>query len=231
METNSPEGLVKNKEQLWKGLVFIAASIILLLPFPHRRPLGDTIIMELGLPAYSNMQTETGFHFVGIAVFIMVIYGLSQVSQALNKWRKRMVILGIIAVLTMPIWLVETYQSSLARGIYTVGFDKERSHCTFEQLDGSREASIDCMIPLENHSNETVEFEIIFEKSRFQEDETYSLINRAGPHYVTLLPGQRKQVEFRETIHLTEVDFYSQWGQSGFVDIILKDSQGRERQL
>lgn len=231
MDEQQSDKLVKNKKVLWKGLAFIAASIILLLPFPHRRPLGDTVIMELGLPAYSNMETETGFHFVGIAVIIMVVYSLSQVSQALNKWRKRMVILGIIAVMVMPILLVESYQSTLARGIYTVGYDKERSHCTFEQLEGSSKARIDCLIPLENHSNKTVEFEIIFEESRFQEEETYSLLNKLGPHYVMLFPGQRKNLEFEEIIQLTESDFYSYWGQSSIVDIIIKDNQGRQRQL
>ena len=225
------EKLIHSKKHLWIGVALLLLGTIIVLPYPYNFSLGETVMLAIGIPVYSNMETLSGFHFVGIAALIIFIAGLSYIVSSLNKWRGRILIFLLFFLPVLPNMIVETIQSSFATGVYAVSYKSEQSQCSYLLEEGTAEAKVECTISLENHRNKTVEFEVVFLDSRFDEVETSSLLNKRGPYYFTLQPRENKTYHFEEVIDVSGIDHYNYMSSSSNINIILRDDRGKERRL
>ncbi|MBU9723546.1 MULTISPECIES: hypothetical protein [Bacillaceae] len=224
--------LIENKRKFWIGVSILAAITIIVLPYPHDLALGETVLIALGIPPFSNMETYTGLHFVGISMFILLITGLTFIVQSINKWKGRIVILTLIFLPSIPTFIVETIQTTVASGVYAVSYDKDQSHCSFNTMEEFSFVEIECTIPLRNYQSEEVQLELVFLESRTSDIPTYSLLNTNGPYEMTLGPKTSQTLTIKERINLSDIEGdYSVSGSSSVVNIRLIDDEGRERRL
>ncbi|WP_416147298.1 hypothetical protein ACM26V_13830 [Salipaludibacillus sp. HK11] len=225
------EKLIQNRKQFWIGVTLLLITTVIVLPFPHNKLLGESLLLAIGIPPFSNMETYTGLHFVGIGSLILIIISLTYIAKSLSKWRIRIIILTLILFSALPHVIVDTLQSTFASGIYAISYESERSQCSFQLEGGETEGEIKCSIFLENKRNKAVDFEIVFQKSRFDEFETYSRLNQEGPYYFTLGPRESRYLEFNMKVDMSGEEIYSSRSRTDLVEIILRDNKGNERRL
>src|SRR5699024_1601249 len=89
------------------------------------------ILMKLKLPT----QSSSGFIYMGIIVLILIIVALTLLVRSLSKYRIRLSLLAFILVSFIPSMIVNTYQSTFAKGIYAIFYEIESSECDFELMD------------------------------------------------------------------------------------------------
>ncbi|WP_280769564.1 hypothetical protein [Salipaludibacillus daqingensis] len=225
------EKLIQNRKKFWVGVTLLLITTVIVLPFPHNKSLGESLLLAIGIPPFSNMENYSGFHFVGIGTFILIIISLTYIARSLSKWKGRIIILTIIFMSSFPPVIVDTIQSTVASGIYAISYESGRSQCLFELEGGETEAEIECSIFLENQQNKAIDFELVFQKTRYDDFETYARLNQEGPYYFTLSPRESRYFQFNRKVDMSGEEVYSMSGRTNHVEIILRDNQGNERRL
>ncbi|UTR09851.1 hypothetical protein MM300_18490 [Evansella sp. LMS18] len=225
--------MIENYRMLTAGGVCLFLSMLFGLSFPHSSPFGELLLRAVGIPTYSNMDTETGIHFAGLTSFFLLLAGLFFVNHSLNKYNGRAVLTALAAVFLLPSALVSAYQATFATGIYGVSYEKDWSECLYEYVEEEQAASIECIIPLKNNGWGETEFEITFVEPSFRDQEmpTYSLLNETGPHIIELYPGENRLIRIKDTVNISAAEDFYQWSQSNYIDVNIKDDRGRERRL
>ena len=90
--------MIKNKKKFYLALIFLVITMVLNFPFPHESPYGETIVSVLNIP----IRSVNGFHYVGIASFLLFIVGLYLLANSVEKYNGRLVVVAIIIVLAVP---------------------------------------------------------------------------------------------------------------------------------
>lgn len=227
------ETMKKQRIFLFTAIFLFAIAIILNFPFPDKAPFGTRIFEWLGIPPYSNMETETGFHFVGLTAMLLLLISLVFFNHFLPKWNGRVVAICIAFFLFGPMLLLHFYQSVFATGIHAISYEKEWSECDYELLEEKMVAEIECIIPLHYKGTKETTFEIeLVERFHRPDDvKTYSYLNEQGPHIVEIYGKQKKMVRITGEIDLSKEKHYYISSYSGGIDIILRDEAGAEREL
>lgn len=219
--------LIKNKQFLTIGLIFIFASMVLNFPFPHEYPLGQAAIEVFNIP----INSVNGLHYVGIAALLLLIAGLYLFAKSLKKYHGRLVVLAIIVSIFIPPYVATAYQKTFATGIYAISYDREGSICRFEMTNETTVQG-ECEIPFENYSKEDVQFTIEFyEKYRFEDKvKVITLMNEGGPYLANVKGQERARVKIEANIDVSEIENHVEYGEATGFNIIIK-SEGKSRKL
>ncbi|SDC98024.1 hypothetical protein SAMN05421663_105298 [Terribacillus halophilus] len=214
--------MIKSKKMLWTSLVLFIVTTAMTIPFPHKNPLGETVVAMFQFP----IRTVHGLHYMGITALILFIASLFFLTRSLEKYHVRAVLLAIVIAVFLPSMIVEFYQKTLATGVDAVYYDEEWSNCDFEMVDGST-LSGECELPFENYSSDDVEFSVEFyEKYDFEDDTPMvSLLNDKAPHKVSLMGKERKLVKIKTRIDVSEMENHIEGGSASGVNIIIKSGE------
>ncbi|NKE04165.1 hypothetical protein [Mesobacillus selenatarsenatis] len=214
--------MIKNKKYLILAIIFFFISMALNFPFPHEYPAGQELSVALGFP----ITTMDGLNYIGITGLILFIIGLFFLVKSLEIYHKRMVLIALALVAILPLEMVNAYQKTFATGIYAIEYERGESNYTFEMKDDTTLYAV-CHLPFENHSNETVQFNIEFyEKYLFEDDyPMLSLLNEAGPYKVTLQGKERKVVTIEREINLAKLRRGGLSGQGWGINLMIVDGE------
>lgn len=216
--------MIENKKYLYWSIAIFLVIIILNFPFPHDRPLAETMMVSLNVP----YRFLGGFHYVGIFSLLLVIVSLFLLSNSLKKFRMRFVLIGFVAMMTGPVFLVNIFQQTVATGIYAVSYDRQASDCEFTMIDDETLVG-SCKLPFVNHSRKPVEFTVEFyDRFRFEDDpQMLSLMNHHGLHEITLSGKQRNTVYLETKIDISTLEYHISSGTANGVNIILHSGKSR----
>ncbi|HZH60567.1 MAG TPA: hypothetical protein VEY70_13520 [Metabacillus sp.] len=211
--------MLKNKKLLFVSLILFVISIVLNLPFPHEHPYGESFVSILNIP----IQTTNGLQIVGITSLLLLIASLFLLSKSLKKHKGRFVLLAIVLALFLPPFLADTYQKTLATGIYAISYEEETSECNFEMIADNTMQAI-CEFSFKNNSNNNVSFDIDFyETYPFEEDaKMISLLGMNAPYKVNMEAKESKQVKIETMIDVSNINNHVESGTASNVNIIIR---------
>ncbi|MFC0559770.1 hypothetical protein [Halalkalibacter alkalisediminis] len=218
---------------LYAAVLLFVLTMLFIFPFPNQTPFGTRIFNWLGIPAYSNMEHEMGFHYVGIIAMVFLLMSLILFHQMLPKWNGSVVLACILFFLFGPVVLINVYQTFLASGVHAISYEKEWSECIYELNEAEMVADIECILAFENKGKSEVDFEIeLVERFYFTHDaKTYSYLNDLGPHVVELYSKEKKFVRLEGQFQISDEENYIYSGNSKGIEVIIRDEAGRERKL
>ncbi|MFG6149185.1 hypothetical protein [Halobacillus sp. B23F22_1] len=192
------------------------AAMFINFPYPHER---SNVLFE----------NET-MNFLALIPLVLLIVGVVILIQAFNKYKVRMILLILIISSFVPSLTILGVQHTVASGIYAVSYDKENSECSYEMID-STTLETECELNFENHSQEEVDFELEFQPERYEgfPVDVFTLLNKAGPHHISLEAGEKETIWVKEMFSLpSRTDHFG--GQSSLMDVNIKSGE-RERRL
>lgn len=149
--------IVRNYKKFYIAIGIFILVMIVNSPFPHEVPFGSGSIWILNI----TIRDLDGFNLVGVFLLMILCVGIYLLATSLEKYRVRLVLLGLFLYSTLHLLVINVYQNTLAAGIYAIDYDLDTSECNFEQLDDNRMEVI-CDLPLENLSDNEVDFDIRF---------------------------------------------------------------------
>ncbi len=216
--------MIENKKYFYWSIGIILVVIFLNLPYPHTRPLAETVLVSLNVP----YRFFGGFHYVGIFSLLLVIISLFLLSNSLKKYRGRFVLIAFVVMMGGPVFLVSIFQQTVATGIHAVSYDRQASNCIFTMIDDDTLVG-SCKLPFVNHSRNPVEFTVEFyDRFRFEDDpKMLTLMNHHGLHEITLSGKQRKTVYLETEIDISTLENHIWGGTANGVDIILKSGKSK----
>lgn len=214
--------MIKNKNYLILAIIFFFISIALNFPFPHEYPVGQELSSAFRFP----LTTMDGVSYIGITGLVLFIFSLFFLVKSLEMYHKRMVLVAMILVVFLPLEMVNAYQKTFATGIYAVEYERGESFYRFEMKDDTTLYAV-CHLPFENHSNQTVQFNIEFyEKYLFEDDyPMLSLLNEGGPYEVTLHGKERQMVRIETEIDLSRFGRDSLSGEGWGINLMIVDGE------
>ncbi|MBT2641581.1 hypothetical protein J7I80_05040 [Bacillus sp. ISL-41] len=214
--------MIKNKNYLILAIIFFFISIALNFPFPHESPIGQERSSAFGF----TLTTMNGVSYIGVSGLVLFFISLFFLVRSLKIYHKRMVLIAIVLVVLLPLELVNAYQKTFATGIYAVEYERGESFYRFEMKDDTTLYAV-CHLPLENHSNQTVQFNIEFyEKYLFEDDHPIlSLMNEGGPYEVTLHGKERQMVRIETEIDLSKLGRDSLSAEGWGINLMIVDGE------
>ncbi|MBS4198162.1 hypothetical protein KHA93_00625 [Bacillus sp. FJAT-49732] len=214
--------MIRSKTMLLLALVLFIASIVLNFPFPHSDPYGETIASELNIPT----KSANGWYYVGFASLLLFISSLFFLSNSLNKYHGRIILLAIVVVMFAPPMIASTFQKAFATGIYAVSYESNLSNCHFEMLDETTLRG-ECVLPFENYSKNEVQFSVEFYEKYFIEDDVLmvTLLNNHAPYEVMLKGYERRNVKIESNIDVSNLENYVENGDTSGMNIIIKSGE------
>lgn len=219
--------MIRDKRLLYIALVLFFISIALNFPFPHKNPYGEAVAMVLNIP----VKSVNGFHYVGITSSFLLITSLYLLVKSLKKHQVRWVLIAIFLAIFTPPFVANTYQKTIATGIYAISYKSHESICNFQMKNEEILHGI-CELTFENYSRNSHEFTIEFyEEYPFEDDiQMVSLMNNGAPYEVKLRGKERKRVIIETDINVSQMENHIEGGQASFITIIIKSGE-RTRKL
>lgn len=110
--------MIKNKKYSYSAILLFCSVMIINLPFPHVNPLGESILTSFNY----SIRSDSGFHYLGILSIILLFIGLFLLTNCLEKFQGRFVLLAFVITLIGPAFLVSAFQQTVATDIYAVSY-------------------------------------------------------------------------------------------------------------
>lgn len=201
-------------------LLFIAMALN--FPFPHKNPYGEAVVSALNIP----ITTVNGLHYVGITSLLLLIASLYLLVKSLKKYHIQWVLIAVLVAVFSPIFLSNSYQKTIATGIYAISYNSDESNCNFEMKNETILHAV-CELPFENHSRNSSQFSVEFyEDYPFEDDvRMVSLMNNDAPYEVRLSGKERKRVTIETDIDVSRMKNHIEGGEGRFVAIIIKSGE------
>ena len=111
-----------------------------------------------------------------IALILCSLYFL---AKALKKYHIRYILLAVILTMVLPMFLVNSFQKTLATGIYAISYEENTSNCRFETIDENTLRG-KCELTFENHSKNEVQFAITFTIDTHLKKQTNDIADEEG---------------------------------------------------
>jgi hypothetical protein len=222
-------------------LILIIFSLIFSLDQPNSVALGDTILRNIGLKAWSN-KTQ-GYHYTVIYSFVLFIIGYKGAIHFLKDiyprvTKKLSAVLIIFVILFPSIYsTVNKTIETFSNGINAVDYNRKESNCTFK-TDSNGNVVLSANLEFINYSNKDVKFYIklvpnkfILDKIVSKEPITATNFNANSPKEFILYPKsiQNFQVSFKTAFKNTFKNGLGFQGNTGGLNIIIftkdKDKQ------
>lgn len=194
--------IVRNSQKLIMGIGLMVLVMILNFPFPHAEPFVAGNVSAMNIP----IQDRDGSKYGGIILFFMLIVGIYLVGTSFEKYRKRVVFLVVLLYFSLPFFLINVFQNTVASGIYAIHYESDSSQCEFEKLDETM-MKVQCQLPFENLSEKAVNFDVSFANQVLFEERfnVIPLINENGPYPVTLQGHESKLVIIKTEVELSKL--------------------------
>jgi hypothetical protein len=212
--------MIRSKVALLISLVILCICMSLFFPFPDNALLkANTIFMSFPI------RNHDGYIFLGIIGSVLFIVSMILLVLSVKKYHLRIMITVVIVYSFLPTLLITVYQETLASGISAISYDNN-GNCDFEYVDEEL-LNGECNLELHNRSNEAVSFELEFIDTSFMEDgvRMESLMNLAGPYFITMEANQKKSVHLKELLELTDVPNHIEGGSSFDIHFKLMDGE------
>ncbi|MFE8699788.1 hypothetical protein ACFYKX_04025 [Cytobacillus sp. FJAT-54145] len=210
--------MLKNKKLLFISVILFVISIILNFPFPHEYRYGELIFSIVNIP----IQTTQGIQVVGITSLILLITSLFFLARSLKKYTGRFVLLAIVLAMLLPSMLADSYQKTLASGIYAISYDEETSECRFDMVT-DHTIQAECEFTFQNYSNDDVNFSIDFyETYPFEDIKMVSLMGIHAPYEANIEPNDTKQITLKTMIDVSNMKEHVETGSASYVNIMIK---------
>ncbi|MBM7585326.1 hypothetical protein JOC86_001868 [Bacillus pakistanensis] len=212
--------MIKNTKLFCLALLFLIATMIVKFPFPHEAPFSDRIAGVLNIPN----KSINGLNYGGIAAVLLLITSLFLLVKSIEKYHGRFVLLAIIIVLFFPSFIVNTYQKTMAKGIYAVSYERDLSKCHFKLSNESTLHGV-CELSFVNHSKDDVQFAIEFYEKYDERIAMETLMNNNGSSVIKLRGNERKNVKIEKQIDVSQMENYIESGSTTDVNIKMKSGK------
>jgi hypothetical protein len=222
--------MIKSKKLFYLSLSLLIIFMILNFPLLNQSLHGEATSEALSVPM------TTGGKFIGFGIFklVLLICALILFTISLNKYKGRGTLVALLIAMILPTVLANTYQKTLATGIYAITYEKESSKCTVSKI-AERKMLMECELPFINYSKKEKEFSIQFYESfGMDNSDPYinllEVFNKNGPYKVMLLKKGSQTVKISTEIKVSEKELMIDGGEFHMLDIILT-SDGKRRHL
>ncbi|CAH0346629.1 hypothetical protein [Bacillus sp. CECT 9360] len=223
--------MIEKRNYLIWGIILFIISFILDFPFPNASPYGETIFKSVGLPVYSNPESQEGILFVGITSFILFFVSLYLLNNSFKKYNIRIVLSLFVFGIAGSHLLIYTYQNTIATGIYAIGYEEEFSRCEFETSKDGKKLNGKCYILLANYSSKEAQFTLKFKTTDIDDPYDFNqLMNRNGPYELNLYGHEKKIIEIETAIDVTKIKEHPESGEANGMGIVLFEND-RKREL
>ena len=217
--------IIRNHKRLYVAIGIFILVMIVSSPFPHTVPFSAGSIKIMSIP----IRDADSYNLVGVFLLMVLCVGIYLLATSLEKYRVRLVFLGLFLYFVLPLMAINVYQNTFASGIYAIDYDLDTSECKFEQLDDKRMEVI-CDLPVENLSDNEVNFDIqFFNETLFEEkNKLVPLMNKDAPYHVSLQGHETNVVRIKTVLDVPRLNGFS-GGSSNQIHIEI--SQGEKMRL
>jgi hypothetical protein len=230
------EQIINNKKII--GILFLLLIIFaLLFSFepPNSVALGDNILKNIGLKAWSN--GTQGYHYTVIYSFVLFIIGYKGATHFLKDiyprfTKKLLVAFVILAILFPSIYsTINKTIKTFSNGINAIGYNRGKSNCNFK-TDSHGDVVLSANLEFINYSNKEVKFYIklvphkpFLDNVISKEPITATNFNSNSPKEFTVYPKstQNFQVSFK-TVLKNGLSFQGNMGDLNII-IFTKDKE------
>jgi hypothetical protein len=169
---------IHRKRIFMKRRIFLFLSIFLLLfglilPYETKDGfcLGDSLLHQLGLPAWYNDKSHTGLHLTVLYALVILILGWAGVKRFANRKIPIGRILVLIIILPTLFELGRGFVMGLYGDLRSIGYISKDSYCEVIQLseapaDQRNSAKLYCHIGLINYSGKSLPFRLKLPKGQ-----------------------------------------------------------------
>lgn len=212
--------MIRNKVALVTSIILLGICMCLFFPFPNYQMINARITF-MSFP----ILNDTGYVLLGILGSVLFIFALILLVKGLKKYHLLSIGVVLITFAFSPILLMTIYQETFASGIMAISYTKN-GECQFDVIS-KHVLQGECHLELQNRSNEAVSFELEFLDDHLTEKgpRIASLMNVAGPYYVTIEPNRKKFIHIKELLDLSDVPNHIQGGGSSFIHIKIIDGK------
>lgn len=212
--------MIKSKVAILSSIILLGICMYLYFPFPNN-VMFDARTTFMSFPISDN----DGYNLLAIIGTVLFIVAIILLAIGLKKYHVRSIIIVAIAYAFLPILLITTYQETFASGINAISYDGN-GNCGFEYVSEDL-LNGECNLVLHNRSNEAVTFELEFLDSFYSDDEVRmeSLMNLTGPNSITIEADQKKNIDLKKSLDLSDVPKHIDGGTSNGIHIKLIDEE------
>ncbi|MCR8852363.1 hypothetical protein [Lysinibacillus fusiformis] len=212
--------MIKNKVSFVTSIILLGICMCLFFPFPNYQMVNARISF-MSFP----ILTDDGYVLLGLFGSALFILALILLVEGMKKYHLLSIGVVLITFTFLPILLMTIYQETFARGIMAISYTKN-GECQFDVVS-KHVLQGECHLELQNRSNEAVSFELEFLDDHLtgKGPRIESLMNVAGPYYVTIEPNRNKFIHIKELLDLSDVPNHIQGGGSSFIHIKIIDGE------
>lgn len=212
--------MIKNKVSFVTSIILLGICMCLFFPFPNYQMVNARISF-MSFP----ILTDDGYVLLGLFGSALFILALILLVEGMKKYHLLSIGVVLITFTFLPILLMTIYQETFARGIMAISYTKN-GECQFDVVS-KHVLQGECHLELQNRNNEAVSFELEFLDDHLtgKGPRIESLMNVAGPYYVTIEPNRNKFIHIKELLDLSDVPNHIQGGGSSFIHIKIIDGE------
>ncbi|MEK5431070.1 hypothetical protein MKY88_09345 [Lysinibacillus sp. FSL R7-0073] len=212
--------MIKNKVSFVTSIILLGICMCLFFPFPNYQMVNARISF-MSFP----ILTDDGYVLLGLFGSALFILALILLVEGMKKYHLLSIGVVLITFTFLPILLMTIYQETFARGIMAISYTKN-GECQFDVVS-KHVLHGECHLELQNRNNEAVSFELEFLDDHLtgKGPRIESLMNVAGPYYVTIEPNRNKFIHIKELLDLSDVPNHIQGGGSSFIHIKIIDGE------
>ena len=212
--------MIRSKVALICSIVILGICMYLYFPFPNN------VMFEARSTFMSfPIRNHNGYILLGIIGSFLFIIAMTLLVIGIKKYHFRTIVIVVIVYAILPSVLITMYQETFASGIKAISSDGNGT-CNFEYVSEDL-LNGECSLLLHNRSNKAVTFELEFLDSFFMEDEIRmeSLMNVSGPYNITIEANQKKSIDLKELLDLSDVPKHIDGGTSNGIHVKLIDGE------
>ena len=210
---------MENKKFIYISIILLFISMALNFPFPHENPYGVELVSIFN----RSVTTVNGIDYVATISLLLLITSLFLLVKSLKKYHVRFVLIAIVIAVLPPPFVANSFQKTIATGIYAISYQSDESICSF-QMKNETVMHGECELIFENYRSKSTQFSIEFyEDYPFEDDiRMISLMNNGSPYEVSLSGKERKRVIIETDIDVSQMENQYLSGEANVVNIIIK---------
>ncbi|MEH7347655.1 hypothetical protein [Gottfriedia acidiceleris] len=218
--------MLKNKKFFYISIILFLISVAFNSTFPNDDTLGAKFSVN-NIP----ITKESGINYVGITSLLFLIASFYFLAKSLKKFKVRIILVALFISVSIPSFLANAYQKTMATDIYAVSYERSKSKCSFE-MKNETIMHAECKLPFINYSHNDVLFIIEFYDKYPFEDEgvMLSLMRKNGPYKVRLGRNESKVVKIETDINVSKNKKHVDSGETTEVHLMIS-SKGKSRKI
>ncbi|ACA39968.1 hypothetical protein J2D69_09685 [Lysinibacillus sphaericus] len=213
--------MIRNKKALVTSIILLGICMCLFFPFPNYQMLNARISF-MSFP----ILKDDGYVLLGILGSVLFILAVILLVKGIKKFHLLSIGVVLITFTFFPLLLITIYQETFASGIMAISYT-ENGECQFDVVS-QHILQGECYLELQNRSNEAVSFELEFLDDHLTEkgQRMESLMNVAGPYFMTIEPNRKKSIHIKEFLDVSEVpNHFIQGGGSSYIHVKIIDGK------